>query len=150
MTEPQRAAKSGPDASEPSRATKKTGTPPPAAAPAPAAPLASAAPEPQLTWKVTRRHQRVPMKEGSTVQIDGDEAVLMNLSESGAQVISSRVLRPNQRLRVRLMPDTRLSATVSWASFELSSRGPCYRAGIDFTDTDPRIAAFIESNRQPD
>ena len=96
------------------------------------------------------------MKEGSKVHIDGKEAVLVNLSESGAQVISSSVLRPNQRLRVMLplMPDTRLSATVIWASFELPtkgpSRGPRYRAGIDFNDTDPRIAAFIERNRQPD
>lgn len=93
------------------------------------------------------------MKDGLTVRIDGEEAVLVNLSENGAQVISSSALRPNQRLRVvlPLAPDTRLSATVIWASFELlaegPSRGPRYRAGIDFNDTDPRIAAFIERNR---
>ena len=91
------------------------------------------------------------MKAGSTLHIDGQEVVLVNLSESGAQVISPNVLRPNQRLRVLLAPDTRLTATVSWACFELMmtgpSPGPRYRAGIDFTDADARIAAFIDQNR---
>ena len=93
------------------------------------------------------------MKEGATLLIDGEEVVLVDLSERGAQVISPNVLRPNQRLRVMLPPDTRLIATVSWASFEMPTSGPNraprYRAGIDFKETDARIAAFIELNRAP-
>lgn len=76
----------------------------------------------------------------------------MDLSEGGAHVVSSSPLRPNQKVRISLPlePDARLRATVAWASFELpkGSSGPRYRAGIEFNDTDPRIAAFAEKNKR--
>lgn len=106
-----------------------------------------------LDWRGTRAHPRVRMKEGLTLQIDGKDAALVDLSMGGAQVVSPAVLRPNQKLRVSLPlePDARLRATVAWASFELPkgpSPAPRYRAGLEFNDAEPRIAAYIERNKQ--
>jgi hypothetical protein len=138
----------------------------PAAAPAPAAtappstattaPTAATAP-PQATattahldWRGTRRHPRFRMKDGIVLQIDGKDATVVDLSEGGAHVVSASVLRPNQKVRVSLPlePDARLRATVAWASFELpkGSSGPRYRAGIEFNESDPRIAGFAQRN----
>ena len=92
------------------------------------------------------------MKDNLTLQIDGKDAALVDLSEGGAQVVSSNALRPNQKLRISLPlePDARLRATVAWASFELpkGSPGPRYRAGIEFNDSDPRIAGYIQRNKK--
>ena len=90
------------------------------------------------------------MKDGIVAQIDNKDAVVVDLSEGGAHVVSSSVLRPNQKIRISLPlePDARLRATVAWASFELpkGSSGPRYRAGIEFNDADPRIAGFAQRN----
>lgn len=133
--------------------------PAPAAAPAVAAPAApaaapSAAPAtPHLDWRGTRRHPRFRMKDGIVAQIDGKDATVVDLSEGGAHVVSASVLRPNQKVRISLPlePDARLGATVAWASFELpkGSGGPRYRAGIEFSDSDPRIAGFAQRNQKP-
>lgn len=93
------------------------------------------------------------MKDNLTLQIDGKEAALVDLSEGGAQVLSPQVLRPNQKLRVSLPlePDGRLRATVAWAFFELPkgpAPAPRYRAGLEFNDTDPRIAGYIQRNKK--
>ena len=93
------------------------------------------------------------MKDGLTLQIDGKDASLVDLSQGGAQVVSTNVLRPNQKLRVALPlePDARLRATVAWASFELPkgpAPAPRYRAGLEFNDTDPRIASYIDRNKK--
>lgn len=90
------------------------------------------------------------MKEGVVVQIDGKDAAVVDLSEGGVHVLSPNVLRPNQKVRISLPlePDARLRATVAWAFFELpkGSGGPRYRAGLEFNDTDPRIAGFAQRN----
>ena len=92
------------------------------------------------------------MKDGITAQIDGKEASIVDLSEGGAHVVSASPLRPNQKVRISipLEPDARLRATVAWASFELpkGTGGPRYRAGIEFNDADPRIAAFCKRNER--
>ena len=87
------------------------------------------------------------------MQIEGKDAALVDLSEGGAQVVSSAVLRPNQKLRISLPlePDARLRATVAWASFALPkgpSPAPRYRAGLEFNDADPRIAGYIDRNKK--
>ena len=80
----------------------------------------------------TRGTPRVTMAKGVEVLIDGNAAVLVDLSISGAQVLSATVLKPNQRVRLTLS-DTRgvvrLSGTVAWATFEIPPR---YRAGVEF------------------
>jgi hypothetical protein len=93
------------------------------------------------------------MRDGVLAQVDGKEATIVDLSEGGAQVVSTSALRPNQKLRLSLPlePDARIGATVAWASFELPKGGgaPRYRAGIEFTDSDPRIAGFAQRNEKP-
>jgi len=90
------------------------------------------------------------MRDGVVAQLDGKDATVVDLSAGGAHVVSASALRPNQKVRVSLPlePEARLRATVAWASFELpkGSGGPRYRAGIEFNDTDPRIAGFAERN----
>jgi archaeosine-15-forming tRNA-guanine transglycosylase len=80
----------------------------------------------------TRGTPRVTMTKGVEVLIDGNAAVLVDLSISGAQVLSATVLKPNQRVRLTLSDArgiVRASGTVAWATFEIPPR---YRAGIEF------------------
>jgi hypothetical protein len=70
----------------------------------------------------------------------------VNLSTSGAQVVSATILRPNQKVRVTIPQDdtlVRCRGTVAWAKFELPNptAPPLYRAGVEFLDVD---RSFIE------
>ncbi len=94
-----------------------------------------------LDWHGTRRAPRVRVRAGVEMQIDGDAAVLIDISLIGAQVLSSASLRPNQRVRIALPQDDgpiRFRASVAWAKFELPKTGgaPRYRAGLEFVDAD--------------
>lgn len=95
-----------------------------------------------------RRVPRVRVRPGIEVQLDGGAAMLVDLSTLGAQVTSSTVLRPGQRLRVALparpAPLT-VPAVVAWASFELpkGKPGPQYRAGLEFRNHDARSLDLI-------
>ena len=64
----------------------------------------------------------------------------MDLSTVGAQVLSSTILRPNQKVRVSIPNDDfvmRFRGAVAWAKFELPKpTPPRYRAGVEFTDAD--------------
>src|SRR5439155_1262985 len=66
--------------------------------------------------------------------IDGNPAALVDLSITGAQVVSPTILKPNQRVRLTLSDDTaaiRLNAAIAWAQFEIPAGAPPqYRAGI--------------------
>jgi hypothetical protein len=77
------------------------------------------------------------MRPGVEAQLDGIAAQLVDLSATGAQVVSSLPLRPNQRVRFGLTSDVpiRMAATVVWANFELPKGRPTpqYRAGLEFT-----------------
>jgi hypothetical protein len=90
----------------------------------------------------TRRVPRIPMRKGIDVQIDGGTASLVDLSTMGAQVVSSTVLKPRQRVRVVLAVEPyliRAVGTVAWALFEIPKGGlpPHYRAGLEFSSADP-------------
>ena len=73
--------------------------------------------------------------------IDGNPALVIDLSMIGAQVISSTALRPNQRIRMTLAGEhsLRFNAAVAWATFELPAEGPRYRAGIQFQDANAAV-----------
>ena len=74
--------------------------------------------------------------------IDGSPVVLIDLSASGAQVRSTSVLRPQQRVKFVLSPargSVKTTAVVAWSSFEMAPT-PRYRAGIAFTDPIPSLA----------
>jgi hypothetical protein len=111
-----------------------------------------APPQRPPNWTGTRRSPRSRMKDDVEIQVDGNAATLVDLSAHGAQVISESVLRPNQRVRMALPDDAgivRFNASVTWASFELKSAAPCYRAGIEFTDADETaVVAYGERHRQ--
>jgi hypothetical protein len=133
--------------------------PPPAAAPAPepaaasegaalateaAATAAAAEPPPRpLDWHGTRRAPRHRIRPGVEIQLDGNPAQVVDLSQVGAQVISQTILRPNQKVRVSVPNDDfvmRFRGSIAWAKFELPDPGapPRYRAGIEFADADAR------------
>jgi len=101
-----------------------------------------------LDWHGTRRAPRFRVRTGVELQLDGNPAVVIDLSTVGAQVISPTVLRPNQKVRIALPNDDfllRFRGAVAWAKFELPKKPvttPQYRAGVEFTDGD---AAAIES-----
>jgi len=97
-----------------------------------------------------RRAVRVVIPDGVHVQVDGVPAALIDLSTLGAQVVSSRALRPNQRVRLQFTDEygavVRAHAGVAWSAFELPPGGPPrYRAGVEFRDADPAaIEEFYE------
>jgi hypothetical protein len=114
------------------------------AAPAPA--------EAPLDQRGTRRAPRFRIVEGVDVTVDGSTATLIDLSIVGAQVVSPTILKPNQRLRMALAHGKRpirFAAGVAWASFELATTGPRYRAGIEFFDAEPQaVQKFCDAKKK--
>ncbi|MGE5246164.1 MAG: PilZ domain-containing protein [Betaproteobacteria bacterium] len=107
-----------------------------------------------LDQRGTRRAPRFKIPGTVGVMVDGNAATLVDLSSLGAQVVSSTILRPNQRVRIALADDhgsIRFNAAVAWASFEMpSTSGPRYRAGIEFVDANGEaVDAFCTRHRGP-
>jgi CheY-like chemotaxis protein len=106
-----------------------------------------------LDWQGTRRAPRHRMKPGVEIQLDGNPASLVDVSTTGAQVLSGTILRPNQKVRVTIPQDdllVRCRATIAWAKFELPdpTAGPVYRAGVEFLDADSQfVEQFSRKNR---
>lgn len=118
--------------------------------------VAVAAPAPALDQRGTRRAPRTAIVDSAEILIDGGPVRLVDLSVLGAQVLSSAVLRPNQRVRVSMVDEKltlRFQATVVWAIFELPGGGtaPRYRAGMAFSvaDTDS-ITGYAARHRRPE
>ncbi|HEY7790689.1 MAG TPA: PilZ domain-containing protein [Vicinamibacterales bacterium] len=116
-----------------------------------AAPAAGADTAP-LDGRGTRRTPRVRIKPGMDVLVDGSPVALVDLSTTGAQVVSPMILRPNQRVRV-ILPNAggglRLPAVIAWASYELPRQAaPRYRAGLQFEAADPAsVQAFCHEHQ---
>lgn len=96
-----------------------------------------------------RRASRQAFVPGVAVQLDGAEAVLVDLSLTGAQVISLNALKPNRAVRLLLPGDSAsvvCKGRIVWSRLEPPSKGEPfrYRAGIFFLGTDDRaVASFI-------
>jgi hypothetical protein len=110
---------------------------------------------PRLDWHGTRRAPRHRVRDGVEIQLDGNPAMVVDLSVVGAQVISPTVLRPNQKVRISLPADDfvmRFRGSIAWAKFELPSapeRAPQYRAGVEFVDSDPAaLETFCDKNKR--
>jgi hypothetical protein len=146
-----------PTAKAPPPATGGSGGGGGATAPAPqtsSTPAATAEAPKALDWQGTRRAPRFRVRAGVELQLDGNPAVVIDLSTVGAQVISPTVLRPNQKVRISLPNDDfllRFRGAVAWAKFELPKppvKTPQYRAGVEFTDGDAAaIDSVINRNR---
>ena len=115
--------------------------------------VATAEPTRPLDWHGTRRAQRIRVRTGVEIQLDGNPAAVVDLSTVGAQVLSSTILRPNQKVRVSVPNDDvvmRFRGAVAWAKFELPkpADAPVYRAGVEFLDADGQaIDEFTEKNK---
>jgi hypothetical protein len=86
-----------------------------------------------------RRAARVRAMADEQAHIDGQPVTLIDLSAVGAQVRSSAVLKPRQRIRLVLPPErgsVRAVAVVAWSTFEIGPT-PTYRAGVAFTRAIP-------------
>ena len=131
----------------------------PAAADAPAVEHAAAPaavgtePARPLDWHGTRRAPRHRIRSGVEIQLDGNPAQVVDLSQVGAQVLSGTILRPNQRVRVSVPNDDfvmRFRGAVAWAKFELPdpTAAPRYRAGLEFNDADASaLESFCQKNK---
>jgi len=108
-----------------------------------------------LDRRGTRREQRSAMADGVTILVDGTPAQLVDLSVLGAQVVSTSVLKPNQRVRVSMVDERvtlRFHAVVAWAAFELprGRSAPQYRAGLEFSGADADgIGGYALRHRKP-
>jgi hypothetical protein len=98
----------------------------------------AAAPVHPLDHRGTRRAPRFRLAKRVEVLVDGNQAVLIDLSSIGAQLVSNSVLKPSQRVRMALIDShgtVRFNASVAWASFEVPpGSAPRYRAGLEFID----------------
>jgi len=117
----------------------------------PTVPASPAAPP--LDQRGTRRAPRFRVSGQVEVLVDGNLALLVDLSVIGAQVLSPTVLKPNQRVRMSLSDEhssVRFNASVAWASFEIpKNTNPRYRAGIEFIDADKAaVNAYIARHKQ--
>ena len=120
-------------------------------APAPTAAMTPAVGATVLDEHGTRRARRVAMVGVVEILLDGNPATLVNLSTLGAQVTSSTVLRPNQRVRIAIADGEltiRPQGTIVWASFEMPpGGGPMYRAGLAFVGPDTAaLEAFCSAH----
>ena len=110
-------------------------------------PRATTKPAQALDQRGTRRAPRFKMKDTAGATIDGANAVLVDLSTIGAQLVSPAKLSPNQQVSVTLEDDAAaisFNAKVAWTSFEIQpGSGPRYRAGMEFIDADAeQVAAY--------
>ena len=101
----------------------------------------------------TRRSPRIDIRDGVELTADGNPATLVNLSMTGAQIVSKTVLKPNQRVRLVFGdgPNSiRCNGSIAWAAFEMpKSASPQYRAGVNFIVADGEaLATFAEKHKR--
>lgn len=86
-----------------------------------------------LTRPLPGRAVRLRPARPVAIHVNGAAAALINLSESGTQVRSTAILRPNERVRLSFRVQhgapVRLEGVVVWSALE-HARIPTYRAGI--------------------
>jgi hypothetical protein len=107
-----------------------------------------------LDQRGTRRAPRIRIRDKVEILIDGNAALLIDLSAVGAQVLSARTLKPNQRIRLTLPEGKtaiRCTGSIAWASFEMpKGQTPRYRAGIELSGTDPvAVNGVAERHKKP-
>lgn len=119
-----------------------------------AAVVAVVEPQKSLDQRGTRRATRVKVRDGVEVLVDGNAAALIDISAVGVQVLSQKMLKPNQRVRISLPEGKtaiRCSGSIAWAAFEMpKGLPPRYRAGIELTGSDPVVInAYASKHKRP-
>jgi hypothetical protein len=104
------------------------------------------------THSPERKARRVKIKKNVNVTIDGAPSALVDLSTTGAQVLSPRAVRPDHSVQLMLPNDNgglSCQARVVWVVVE-HARDPkqaLYRAGIQFRGVDaPEFDAFFSQH----
>jgi hypothetical protein len=99
-----------------------------------------------LDYCGTRRCPRFKMDGRAEILVNGAAGRLVNMSATGAQMVLGARVRPDEAIRLALVDDkgeVRARGVVAWSSFEPSSSGLQYRAGLQFVNTAlPPIEAF--------
>jgi hypothetical protein len=99
-----------------------------------------------------RKARRVKIKKNVSVTIDGAPSTLVDLSTTGAQVLSPRAVRPDNSVQLMLPNDNgglSCQARVVWVVMEDSrdSKSALYRAGIQFRGVkEPEFHAFFNKH----
>ena len=78
-------------------------------------------------------------KPETDIQVDGPPAKLVDLSLTGAQVLTPSAMKPNRLVTVTLpMDDNTIAckAKVMWSRLEPRAGQLWYRAGVSFTSAD--------------
>lgn len=103
-------------------------------------------------FAVSRQAGRVKINTAVEVLIDGSASRLVDVSTSGAQLLSPTALRPNRRVQIAVQNGDgafTCGGRVVWALLELSGTAAHYRAGIQFTNIDAvAIDAFVSRHCQ--
>jgi hypothetical protein len=111
-------------------------------------------PKAALDQRGTRRAPRIRIKDGVEITVDGNAAALVDLSAVGAQVVSSTVLKPNQRVRITMgegKATVKCAGAIAWAAFEMPKGMPTrYRAGIGWSvgPESPNVEKFAKKNKK--
>ena len=83
------------------------------------------------------------------LQVDGNPGKLVDLSVSGAQVLTPSAINPNRLVSVTLpTPDGAIAckAKVMWSRLEPRAGQLWYRAGVQFTAVDqPALERFLSA-----
>jgi hypothetical protein len=99
-----------------------------------------------------RGAKRVSITGQVDIQIDGTEGKLIDLSLTGAQVLTPFSMKPNRLVKVTLpMDDSMIAckAKVMWSRLEPKAGQLWYRAGVSFTSADQiALEAFIRTHKK--
>ena len=99
-----------------------------------------------------RGAKRVAISTEVEVQIDGTEGRLIDLSVTGAQVLTPFSMKPNRLVKLTMpMGDSLIAckAKVMWSRLEPKAGQLWYRAGVSFTSADQfALEAFLSSHRK--
>ena len=99
-----------------------------------------------------RGAKRVAISSQVDIQIDGTEGRLIDLSMTGAQVLTPFSMKPNRLVKVTLPTDEGMiacKAKVMWSRLEPKAGQLWYRAGVLFTSADQyALEAFLSIHRK--
>jgi hypothetical protein len=97
---------------------------------------------PSLERIGTRSSVRMVIRDAVHVTANGEPSRLVDLSTTGAQVVTNRRMRPEQQVRLTLddgSAQSRLNGVVAWAVAEPAGARLQYRAGLRFVDPDTEV-----------